>query len=69
MNSKIFTREKAVRVKIDQPSTNQILHKLHGKIGIVVSSTFCYQTQTIRVYFTEGDLISMVVPVDYLIKY
>lgn len=53
MNSKIFTREKAVRVKIDQPSTNQILHKLHGKIGIAVSSTFCYQTQTIRVYFTD----------------
>lgn len=33
MNSKIFTREKAVRVKIDQPSTNQILHKLNGKIN------------------------------------
>jgi len=46
------------RMWIDQPSTLQPLHKLHGTNVLVVDDTDkCY-----RAYFLSGDVVSQQVP-------
>ena len=50
------------RVWINQPSTLQPFHKLHGKVGIAVDNTD--NDNTVTVCFTEGNLQSTIVPVN-----
>lgn len=46
------------RMYIDQPSKNQLLHKLHGVNVLAVKETdLC-----MRVYFLSGEIISQQVP-------
>jgi hypothetical protein len=49
---------KIYRARIDQPSTSQPLHYLHGKYCIVHDGG----GKTVRLYFTEGDYHSMEAP-------
>jgi hypothetical protein len=46
------------RMWINQPSTLQLLHRLHATNVLVVPDT----DQTMRVYFLSGDVISQQVP-------
>jgi hypothetical protein len=48
----------AYRAWINQPSTLQPLHKLHGTRCIVVEQYF----DSVRVCFTNGDIVAMDVP-------
>jgi hypothetical protein len=49
---------KIYRARIDQPSTLQPLHYLHGKYCIAQDDG----GETIRLHFTEGDCHSMEAP-------
>lgn len=51
--------QKIYRAVIDQPSTLQPLHNLHGIYCIVVDDD--PSSNDVRIYFTEGDTHSMVV--------
>lgn len=48
---------------IDQPSTLQPLHKLHGT-KVLVQQT----SNETRVWFLSGDVISMIVPANVISK-
>ena len=52
------------RVWINQPSKLQPLHKYHGKVGIAFKDS----NDIITVYFTEGSLLSMIVPENVLVS-
>lgn len=52
------------RAWIDQPSTLQPLHHMHGKVCIAYDDGDNYST----VYFTEGDTHSMIVPRSALVR-
>ena len=54
----------ASRVRFNQPSTLQPFHKFHWKVGIAVSIEGT--DKFVRVYFTEGGIISMEVPKEAL---
>lgn len=45
------------RVWINQPSTLQPMHKYHGMRGIAMTDPS--QSDAVRIYFTEGNLLSM----------
>ena len=47
---------KVARVKVNQPSTLQPYHSLHGKIGIAVFDN-SYKGE-VKIYFTEGVNVS-----------
>ena len=49
------------RVWINSPSSLQPYHEYHGKIGIAVK-----EGNNVRIYFTEGSLISMLIDPMYL---
>lgn len=51
-------KDKISRAFINQPSANQPLHKLHGKWCVVEDTG----KKTVTIYFTEGEVHSMVVP-------
>jgi len=48
------------RAWINQPSTLQPLHHLHGKYCIAVDKGKSYKTVTL--YFTEGEIYSILAP-------
>lgn len=50
------------RVWINAPSTHDQYHKWHGKVGIAVQE----KSGVVSVYFTEGDMHSMIVNPFYL---
>ena len=50
------------RMWINQPSTNQPLHKLHGTNVLVKSYVFEDWGDSITVWFTSGEVISQLVP-------
>ena len=61
------TAKEPCRVRINQPSTLQNFNHLHGKIGIAVNGD--YHSNLVRVCFTEGSIISMILPrtcLDYI---
>ena len=61
----IASRKYPCKAWVNQPSALQPLHKYHGKIGIAVK-----ENETVTVYFTEGEVYSMVVPENCLeVKY
>ena len=49
------------RAWINQPSTAQLLHEYHGQNVLVYESGYLH-SDVVRVYFTEGTIISMNVP-------
>jgi hypothetical protein len=49
---------KIKRVWINQPSTHSPYHKLHGKVAIAVPE----DSGMSRIYFTEGAVISQLIP-------
>lgn len=52
------------RMFIDAPSKFNILHHMHGTK--VLAATERHDSQMARVYFLEGDTISMSIPYSYL---
>lgn len=50
-------RNQPRRVKINNPSILQEHYGLHGKVGIAVDEG--YHSDAVRVFFTEGSIISM----------
>ena len=54
------------RVWINQPSTLQPYHALHGKVGIAIPEK--NNEKGVRLCFTEGPVHSMVIPIDVLDK-
>ncbi len=54
---------KPTRVLINQPSTLQTFHSLHGKVGIAIPTD---TNGTARIYFCEGDVISQLILIDSL---
>ena len=56
------------RVWINNPSTLQPHHKLHGRVGIGVYKKHKAGAEEVSVYFTEGELHSIMVNPIYLAK-
>lgn len=54
------------RYWINQPSTLQPLHKLHGQNVIVGDEAKLKTQEYVKVYLTKGDVYSMEVPVSCL---
>lgn len=61
-----FTRPQ--RVVIDQPSTLQPHHKLHGKRGIAMLDPAVSANDTVRIYFTEGPVVPVLADDESLFK-
>jgi hypothetical protein len=56
------------RVWINNPSTLQPHNKLHGKVGIAVLKVHSTGYEEISIYFTEGEVHSMVIDPMWLAK-
>jgi len=55
-----------IRMWINQPSSFQLLHRLHG--ANVIAQPPYRHDKTVTVYFTEGDVVSMLVPKECLTR-
>lgn len=58
--------KKPKRVWINSPSTLQPYHKWHGKVGIAIQDVHKSGAKDIVIYFTEGDIHSMIINPLYL---
>ena len=50
------------RMWINQPSTIQGFHKLHGKLVLATRPPLGDRRRFVQVYFTDGDIISQELP-------
>lgn len=57
-----MTQDTPQRMWINQPSTQQPLHQLHGVRVLAISDGHDYS----RIYFLEGEVLSARVPSSYL---
>lgn len=61
MNPQDFKRPQ--RVWVNAPSTLQVYHKLHGRVGIAVLDQ---ASEQVYIYFTEGSVVSQQIDPLYL---